>query len=97
VIGYQRTPGVAPSYPKTGGTRHYRFVWPGAAPNFRKHMIQCWSSGSSACTTDTAAPLFPHADPEEPIERPGPQSLAFNFNDWDWAQIFEELKRVYGV
>jgi CRISPR-associated endonuclease/helicase Cas3 len=42
-------------------------------------------------------PLFPHADPEEPIERPGPQSLAFNFNDWDWAQIFEELKRVYGV
>jgi CRISPR-associated endonuclease/helicase Cas3 len=42
-------------------------------------------------------PLFPHADPEEPIEQPGPQSLGFDFNGWDWAQIFEELKRAYGI
>jgi len=54
-------------------------------------------------------PLFPHPD-EEPPERlpnvlegvkaasgPGPQSLAFNFNGWDWPQIFERLKRRYGV
>jgi CRISPR-associated endonuclease/helicase Cas3 len=42
-------------------------------------------------------PLFPHADREEPVAQPGPQSLDFDFNGWDWAQIFEELKRGYGV
>jgi CRISPR-associated endonuclease/helicase Cas3 len=42
-------------------------------------------------------PLFPHADREEPKEQPGTQSLRFDFNGWDWAQIFEELKRAYGI
>ena len=42
-------------------------------------------------------PLFPHADPEEPFEQPGPQSLGFDFNGRDWARIFEELKRAYGI
>jgi CRISPR-associated endonuclease/helicase Cas3 len=54
-------------------------------------------------------PFFPHADESAP-ERlpnvlgglraaagPGPQSLAFRFNGWDWPQIFERLKRRYGV
>jgi len=54
-------------------------------------------------------PLFPHAE-EAPPEHlpdvlggakaapdPGPQSLAFSFNGWDWPQIFERLKRRYGV
>jgi len=27
----------------------------------------------------------------------GPQSLAFEFNGRDWAQIFEYLKRRYGI
>jgi CRISPR-associated endonuclease/helicase Cas3 len=54
-------------------------------------------------------PLFPHADEDPPKELPdvlggiraamgpGPQSLAFDFEGWDWAQIFERLKRRYGV
>jgi CRISPR-associated endonuclease/helicase Cas3 len=57
-------------------------------------------------------PLYPHADPldAELRELPhaldrawrleaghGPQSLAFEFNGRDWAQIFEDLKRRYGI
>jgi CRISPR-associated endonuclease/helicase Cas3 len=42
-------------------------------------------------------PLFPHMDPAEPADRPGPQRFAFDFAGRDWAQIFEELKRRYGV
>jgi CRISPR-associated endonuclease/helicase Cas3 len=58
-------------------------------------------------------PLFPHADPKDAECRsnllkafeipsdlppgPGPQSLAFTFNNFDWAQMFEHLKRKYGI
>lgn len=54
-------------------------------------------------------PLFPHASEAPPTELPdvlgglkaasgpGPQSLAFCFDGRDWAQIFERLKRHYGV
>lgn len=54
-------------------------------------------------------PLFPHVDEDPPKELPdvlggikaaagpGPQSLAFDFEGWDWPQIFERLKRRYGV
>jgi CRISPR-associated endonuclease/helicase Cas3 len=57
-------------------------------------------------------PLFPHGDPldAEPRELPralgrnwqlkpdhGPQSLAFEFEGYDWVQMFEELKRRYGI
>jgi CRISPR-associated endonuclease/helicase Cas3 len=58
-------------------------------------------------------PLFPHCDPWDAHDREdlvnidgsaaplkswdGPQSLAFSFNGWDWAQIFDRLKRRYGV
>jgi CRISPR-associated endonuclease/helicase Cas3 len=58
-------------------------------------------------------PLFPHADPMDAQARPnllkcydtdailapgaGPQSLAFNFNGVDWSQLFERLKRKYGI
>jgi CRISPR-associated endonuclease/helicase Cas3 len=57
-------------------------------------------------------PLFPHGDPLDAKRRElpraldqdwqldagqGPQSLAFEFNGYDWAQIFEELKRRYGI
>jgi CRISPR-associated endonuclease/helicase Cas3 len=57
-------------------------------------------------------PLFPHGDPldAEPRKLPralaqdwqlhaghGPQSLAFEFGGYDWVQMFEELKRRYGV
>jgi CRISPR-associated endonuclease/helicase Cas3 len=58
-------------------------------------------------------PLFPHADPwdhrsHRDLPRAlgrdwslppgyGPQSLAFDFRGRDWAQIFEELKRRYGI
>jgi CRISPR-associated endonuclease/helicase Cas3 len=41
-------------------------------------------------------PLFPHNDPQEAADRPGPQSLAFDFNGRDWAQLFEELRDRYG-
>jgi hypothetical protein len=30
-------------------------------------------------------------------EEAGPQSLAFCFDGWEWAQIFDRLKRRYGV
>jgi CRISPR-associated endonuclease/helicase Cas3 len=33
----------------------------------------------------------------EPPDDPGPQSLAFSFDGWDWPQIFERLKNRYGV
>jgi CRISPR-associated endonuclease/helicase Cas3 len=54
-------------------------------------------------------PFFPHADESAPerlpdvlgglkAERgPGPQSLEFRINGWDWPQIFERLKHRYGV
>jgi CRISPR-associated endonuclease/helicase Cas3 len=58
-------------------------------------------------------PLFPHCDPNDTECRPGllksycvhdtlrpgygPQSLAFDFDGMDWAQMFEELKRRYGI
>jgi CRISPR-associated endonuclease/helicase Cas3 len=58
-------------------------------------------------------PLFPHTDDLDSVSRPGllkfcdsdvdlpagygPQSLAFDFNGLDWAQIFERLKRRYGI
>jgi CRISPR-associated endonuclease/helicase Cas3 len=57
-------------------------------------------------------PLFPHADPRDDRDRDlahiegerfrlekgaGPQSLAFSVDGWDWAQIFDRLKRRYGV
>jgi CRISPR-associated endonuclease/helicase Cas3 len=54
-------------------------------------------------------PFFPHGAEEPPVvlpdvlggirawPGPGPQSLAFSFDGWDWAQIFERLNRDYGV
>lgn len=57
-------------------------------------------------------PLFPHGDPldTEPRGLPralscdwrlegrhGPQSLAFEFKGCDWAELFKELKRRYGI
>ncbi|HUZ11875.1 MAG TPA: type I-U CRISPR-associated helicase/endonuclease Cas3 [Caulobacteraceae bacterium] len=53
-------------------------------------------------------PFFPHVD-EAPPPRlapalgelravgAGPQSLAFEFDGWDWPQLFERLKARYGV
>jgi CRISPR-associated endonuclease/helicase Cas3 len=40
--------------------------------------------------------LFPHDDPREPPEALGPQRLDFQFEGWDWQQIFERLKARYG-
>lgn len=58
-------------------------------------------------------PLFPHEDAKEGESRQdlleafgvdrvlepgaGPQSLAFDFGGLDWAQLFEDLKRRYGI
>ena len=58
-------------------------------------------------------PLFSHKDDKDAVPRsgllkafgsdvalasgPGPQSLAFNFREWDWVQIFERLKQRYGI
>jgi CRISPR-associated endonuclease/helicase Cas3 len=58
-------------------------------------------------------PLFPHSDPWDERDRDGlpnidgsvttlkkaagPQSIAFCFNGRDWPQIFEHLKRRYGL
>jgi CRISPR-associated endonuclease/helicase Cas3 len=58
-------------------------------------------------------PLFPHADDKDAVPRSGllkiygsdadltpgcgPQSLGFNFGGADWPQIFERLKRRYGI
>ncbi|MEY3730960.1 MAG: hypothetical protein RLZZ57_1716 [Pseudomonadota bacterium] len=41
-------------------------------------------------------PLFPHDDPAEPTDTPGPQRLDFQFREQDWPQIFERLKARYG-
>jgi CRISPR-associated endonuclease/helicase Cas3 len=41
-------------------------------------------------------PLFPHDDPREPSDAPGPQRLDFQFQEQDWPQIFERLKARYG-
>lgn len=41
-------------------------------------------------------PLFPHCDPAEPDETPGPHRFDFAFNGRDWAQMFEHLKAQYG-
>jgi CRISPR-associated endonuclease/helicase Cas3 len=58
-------------------------------------------------------PLFPHMDDRDGVPRSGllkiynsdadllpghgPQSLAFDFGGVDWAQMFERLKRRYGI
>lgn len=58
-------------------------------------------------------PFFPHADPEDAVPRsglpnvlgipptlfagPGPQSLAYDWNGWDWPGLYERLKARYGV
>jgi CRISPR-associated endonuclease/helicase Cas3 len=58
-------------------------------------------------------PFFPHADPSDEANRTdlpralgvdwrlepgyGPQSLGFEFNGRDWVQIYEDLKRRYGI
>jgi CRISPR-associated endonuclease/helicase Cas3 len=57
-------------------------------------------------------PFFPHEDPldAEPRDLPhalgqewrigtghGPQSLAFEFGGYDWIQMFDALKRRYGI
>jgi CRISPR-associated endonuclease/helicase Cas3 len=58
-------------------------------------------------------PLFPHADPLDAHIRanmpavlgarlqlepsPGPQSLAFDFEGLDWAEMYKNLKQRYGV
>lgn len=57
-------------------------------------------------------PFFPHIDVLDERDRElaslggtnvilrgsaGPQSLAFNFNGLDWPQMFERLKRRYGI
>ncbi len=41
-------------------------------------------------------PLFPHNDPREAPDRVGPQRLDFQFQGYDWPQIFERLKVRYG-
>lgn len=42
-------------------------------------------------------PLYPHADPDEPVGEHGPQSLAFEWNGGDWPMLFERLKARYGT
>jgi CRISPR-associated endonuclease/helicase Cas3 len=41
-------------------------------------------------------PLFPHDDPREAPDALGPQRLDFQFEGWDWPQLFERLKARYG-
>jgi CRISPR-associated endonuclease/helicase Cas3 len=41
-------------------------------------------------------PLFPHNDPREALDALGPQRLDFQFEGWDWPQLFERLKARYG-
>jgi CRISPR-associated endonuclease/helicase Cas3 len=41
-------------------------------------------------------PLFPHDDPRETADAPGPQRLDFQFREQDWPQVFETLKARYG-
>lgn len=42
-------------------------------------------------------PLFPHADPDETADQPGPQSLAFAWRGHDWPMLFDRLKARYGT
>ncbi|MEN9544621.1 MAG: hypothetical protein RLZZ598_1454 [Pseudomonadota bacterium] len=42
-------------------------------------------------------PLFPHADPTEPDDDVGPQSLAFDWQGRDWAGLFDLLRGRYGT
>jgi CRISPR-associated endonuclease/helicase Cas3 len=42
-------------------------------------------------------PFFPHQDPKEKAPDVGPQSLAFDWNGFDWPAIFECAKARYGV
>jgi CRISPR-associated endonuclease/helicase Cas3 len=42
-------------------------------------------------------PLFPHNDPREAPGQLGPQRLDFLFRGNDWPQIYERLKRRYGL
>jgi CRISPR-associated endonuclease/helicase Cas3 len=42
-------------------------------------------------------PLFPHQDPKEQAPDIGPQSLAFEWNGFDWPSLFTSLKARYGV
>jgi CRISPR-associated endonuclease/helicase Cas3 len=73
-------------------------------------MLVLWLIGSHH---GHGRPLFPHADTKdvevrlgllkacggEGDLRPdrGPQSLAFEFKGFDWAQMFEALKARYGI
>jgi CRISPR-associated endonuclease/helicase Cas3 len=41
-------------------------------------------------------PLFPHEDPRETPDAPGPQRIDFQFAGRDWPQLFELLKERYG-
>ena len=42
-------------------------------------------------------PCLDIADWRLSAEKPGPQSLAFEFHGADWTSIFEDLKRRYGI
>jgi CRISPR-associated endonuclease/helicase Cas3 len=54
-------------------------------------------------------PFFPHADDQNPTlpdimsipsqlsDRSGPQSLAFDYEGYDWSSLFVRLKAKYGV
>jgi CRISPR-associated endonuclease/helicase Cas3 len=42
-------------------------------------------------------PFFPHQDPLEQPPDIGPQSLAFDWNGYDWSSLFARLKVRYGV
>ena len=64
-----------------------------AAPEFKQAhdpRLVLWLIGAHH---GHGRPLYPHADPKEH----GPQSLAFDFEGLDWAQIFEALKEKYGI
>lgn len=42
-------------------------------------------------------PLFPHNDPREAPNRLGLRRLDFQFQGYDWPQIYERLKMRYGL
>jgi CRISPR-associated endonuclease/helicase Cas3 len=42
-------------------------------------------------------PFFPHQDPKEKAPDVGPQSLAFDWNGFDWPSLFARLKARYGA
>jgi CRISPR-associated endonuclease/helicase Cas3 len=42
-------------------------------------------------------PLFPHHDPQEVPDGLGPQRLDFQFQGYDWPQMYEHLKSRYGL